>query len=133
METVTPKKRSKGDINKALLKYPVSECDNCKHDFLGVVTPAIEFGKDTEGGDIVTGFCPICGRGYPMIEPKPEVPPEPEAEKVADTEETATFDPVIVDADLEGKEYPKLQQIAQKLGIKSNQKRDALIKAIREA
>ena len=125
METETPiKKRSKGSVKQHLLKYPIPKCNNCGYDLLEASTPNIEFGVNDDNGDIVTGFCPMCGRGYPMIEPgEPKAEPKKEVEKEVEA--------VGVPAELETFDYPEIQKVAQLLGIKSNQKKPALIAAIR--
>ena len=125
METETLKVRRKGDVNKASLKYPVKECDNCRLDLTNKVTPNFEFGKDIDGNDIVTGFCPICGRGYPMIETKPEVTEE--ALKIAEPVKEET-----PDDGLEALTYNELQAKAKSAGIPANMSKSDLIKYLRE-
>jgi len=129
MKTETPiKKRSKGSVKQHLLKYPIPKCNNCGYDLLEASTPDIELGVNEHDGDIVTGFCPRCGRGYAMIEPgEPKAEPKKEVEKEPEKEVEA----VGVPAELETFSYPEIQKVAQLLGIKSNQKKPALIAAIR--
>ncbi len=67
-----------------LLAWPVVICEACGGN-LTTEPKGTEKGLDTKGSDILTDFCPKCGKGYQVwpVVPTPSVPVRVQESQVA--------------------------------------------------